>query len=117
MTHFTIASADDVPNRDWRVFRVQGSNDGATFETFYENSGEERLWKERLEVLRFDLTMMTDPYRFIRFEADSNWDNLWQIGEIEIFGDIIPMPRVHYAFNEESETTVENLGTEATESW
>ena len=112
VTHFTIASADDVPNRDWRVFRVQGSNDGATFETFYENSGEERLWKERLEVLRFDLTMMTDPYRFIRFEADSNWgDNLWQIGEIEIFGGIIPMPRVHYAFNEESGTAVENLGS------
>ena len=93
MTHFTIASADDVPNRDWRVFRVQGSNDGTTFKTFYESSGEERLWKERLEVLRFDLTMMNDPYRFIRFEADSNWgDTLWQIGEIES-GAARPCPR------------------------
>lgn len=114
VTHFTIASADDVPNRDWRVFRVQGSNDGTTFETFYESSGEERLWKERLEVLRFDLTMMTDPYRFIRFEADSNWgDTFWQIGEIEIFGDVIPMPRVHYPFNEGMGRTLMNLGSGA----
>jgi len=114
VTHFTIASADDVPNRDWRVFRVQGSNDGTTFETFYESSGEERLWKERLEVLRFDLTTMTDPYRFIRFEADSNWgDSLWQIGEIEVFGDIIPMPRVHYAFNEGTGKTLMNIGSGA----
>ncbi|MDA7631217.1 Vps62-related protein [Verrucomicrobia bacterium] len=114
VTHFTIASADDVPNRDWRVFRVQGSNDGTTFETFYESSGEERLWKERLEVLRFDLTMMTDPYRFIRFEADSNWgDTLWQIGEIEVFGDVIPMPRVHYPFNEGMGRTLMNLGSGA----
>ncbi|MFM1560294.1 MAG: LamG-like jellyroll fold domain-containing protein [Roseibacillus sp.] len=87
LTHFTVSSADDVPNRDWRVWRLLGSEDGTNFEIIHEEPGAERLWLERLQVVRFDLPSPAPAYRFFRFEADTNWgDNLWQLGEVELFG-------------------------------
>ena len=95
LTHFTISSANDVPNRDWRVWRLLGSKDGNDFELIYQNDGTDpmgnpgRLWTQRLEVIRVDLPKATRPYTHFRFEADSNWgDNLWQLGEVELFGTV-----------------------------
>ena len=37
-------------------------------------------------MIQFTLPNPAPPYRFFRFEADTNWgDGLWQIGEVELF--------------------------------
>ena len=108
ITHFTVSSANDVPGRDWNRWRLLASNDGGTTYSvvIHDQQGADEdgipengstgeltpLWDQRLQVIRFNVPPavqgtlpLTAHYRF---EADSNWgQNLWQIGEVELFGD------------------------------
>lgn len=87
LTHFTISSANDVPNRDWRVWRLLGSADGQDFQVIHEEEAEERLWPDRFQVNQWTLPNPTPAFRFYRLEATQNWgDGLWQVGEVELFG-------------------------------
>ena len=95
LTHFTVSSANDAPERDPLVWEVQGSNDGKKFTTIYAHDDKESLWGQRFQVFRFDAgkdyKKQTVGYKFFRhitFETPS-WPNgpYFQIGEIEFFGD------------------------------
>lgn len=89
LTHFTLSSANDVPGRDWREWTVSGSTDGTTFTEIYADDGSVNHWPNRLEVVQFELDAPTPEYTHFRFEATSNrGDGLWQIGEIELFGQL-----------------------------
>ncbi len=89
LTHFTVSSANDVPNRDPTVWEVQGSNDGEDFTTIFAHEGGS-VWDARLQVIRFDAGDDYDDqdigYRFFRFIAFETVQN-FQLGEIEYFGD------------------------------
>jgi hypothetical protein len=38
LTHFTVSSANDVPDRDPRVWTIDGSNDGADWTTIFSQN-------------------------------------------------------------------------------
>jgi len=87
LTHFTMASGNDSPQRDPRVWSIQGSTDGVTFNPIFSmNDTQTDLWFGRQEVLRFDLTAPAPAYRYFRFTANSTAATDFQLGEIELFG-------------------------------
>ncbi len=69
LTHFTMASANDVPGRDPTWFEIQGSNDGENFTAIYTRNEPEALWDERLQVVLIELEAPSAPYKFIRYEV------------------------------------------------
>ena len=94
LTHFTVASANDTPARDPRVWSIQGSNDGECWTTIYQSDPFETLWTARLQVLRFDggvdYEEQTEGYymfRMITLETDLTSGAFFQISEIEFFGE------------------------------
>jgi hypothetical protein len=95
LTHFTVSSANDEPNRDPSAWAVQGSNDGVSFTDIYAYD-DVAPWDERLQVIQFsapdDFPVQTQGYsifRFVTFDTEYNGSNAayHQIGEIEYFGD------------------------------
>ncbi len=94
LTHFTVSSANDVPNRDPIEWEIQGSNDGEDFTTIFSHDGDS-FWNERLQVVRFDagddFDVQKVGYRFFRHVTFNTVANpagaYFQIGEIEYFGD------------------------------
>jgi hypothetical protein len=94
LTHFTVSSANDVPDRDPTVWEVQGSNDGEKFTTIFSHDGASLWGATRLQVIRFDAGKDFDVqkigYKFFRhvtFDTASNPAGAYfQIGEIEYFG-------------------------------
>ena len=86
LTHFTISSANDVPERDPLRFQIQGSNDGATFSPIYVRDSDESLWTDRLQVVKVTLTQPSPLYKFIRYEVTETAGPNHQLGEIEYFG-------------------------------
>ena len=88
LTHFTVSSANDVPARDPLTWQIQGSNDGITFDPIFVHDSDESQWgAERYQVNKYTLDVPALPYRFIRFEATRTADPLFQLGEIEYFGE------------------------------
>jgi hypothetical protein len=88
LTHFTLSSANDAPDRDPTQWEIQGSNDGAEFTTIFAYDEDEALWDDRLQVIQFTLDQPAAPYRVLRYEASETPGALHQIGEIEYFGEI-----------------------------
>ena len=87
LTHFTVSSANDVPDRDPLTWKIQGSNDGITFENIFTHDNDESQWTTvRFQVNKYTLTLPAKPYKFIRFEATRTAGALYQVGEIEYFG-------------------------------
>jgi hypothetical protein len=87
LTHFTISSANDVPDRDPLAWQIQGSNDGENFEAiFVREEDEEVLWDERLQVVQITLDQPSPAYTFIRYEVTFALAN-HQLGELEYFGN------------------------------
>ena len=91
LTHFTLSSANDVPSRDPDVWEIQGSIDGANWETIYDydNNGT-APFDQRFQVIRYDgggADFATpDPYNWFRYHVTSTVGGGHQIGEIELFG-------------------------------
>ena len=94
LTHFTVSSANDYPDRDPIEWEIQGSNDGTNFTTIFSHDGDS-FWNARLQVVRFDagddFDVQKVGYRFFRhvtFDTVLNPNGAYfQIGEIEYFGD------------------------------
>ena len=94
MTHFTVSSANDIPNRDPIEWSVQGSNDGEEWDDIFVHDGDS-FWDQRLQVALFeageDFKVQKIGYRFFRHVTYNTVANpngaYFQIGEIEFFGD------------------------------
>lgn len=93
LTHFTVSSANDTPERDPRVWEIQGSNDGTNFDTiFRQDDPGLALWTQRHEVLLFEAGnnySVPDPYstiRFVCFSTGLTSGAKYQVGELEFFG-------------------------------
>jgi len=98
LTHFTMTSGNDTPDRDPRVWEIQGSNDGINFNTlFAQSDADAGLWTARDQVLRFDAgvdfdapAMAYQQFRFITSATGLETGARFQLGEIEYFG--VPEP-------------------------
>ena len=89
LTHFTLTSGNDAPERQPRVWAVQGSNDGTNFADIVRVDNGTSLWNNsNLKTLRFDLVKPSYPYRYFRFIVYAvNNGTAMQLDEIEYFGE------------------------------
>ncbi len=94
LTHFTIASGNDVPSRDPDIWSIDGSNDGINWTPVYSyNNDGVSPFTARLQVIRYDGNGVDFPtpaaYRWYRYNASSTVTNggFHQINEVELFGD------------------------------
>lgn len=97
LTHFTLTSGDDAPDRDPRVWAIQGSNDGTNFtDIFLQEDNKMSFWgTSRLTVKKFQLPTAAPMYKWFRYIVRSTQPNgtaqpngaMHQISEIEIFGN------------------------------
>jgi len=95
LTHFTVSSANDVPNRDPTVWEVQGSKDGKEFTTIFSHDGASLWGNTRFQVILFeegkDYDVQKNAYQFFRHVTFNTAANpagaYFQIGEIEYFGE------------------------------
>lgn len=100
LTRFTVASSNDTPARDPRVWQLLGSNDGIGFSPiFSQNNPGAALWTQRNEVLRFDGYgadfALPGEFRFFRLNTDATGATSgakFAINEIELFGLLVPEP-------------------------
>lgn len=90
LTHFTITSSNDSPERDPRVFAIQGSNDGVAFTDIYAQSDATMsFWTARNQTVQFTLpTGSPAPmYRWFRYSVTSSQSTTQHaLAEIEYFG-------------------------------
>ena len=70
MAQYTLTSGNDAADRDPRDFRVQGSNDGETWTTLDERTGE--TFDGRGATRVFDLEQPSEPYLHYRFDVLAN---------------------------------------------
>ena len=103
LTHFTVASSNDSPTRDPRVWSIQGSNDGVNWTKIYDrNVTGSSLWgNSRNQVRRFDdggADFDTpEAYQYFRYDVQTTGTNAHALGEIEYFGN--PVPRIEVGGN------------------
>ncbi|MGV3771470.1 MAG: discoidin domain-containing protein [Verrucomicrobiales bacterium] len=86
LTHFTVTSGNDAPDRDPTNWQIQGSNDGTTFTPIYSFDEDTALWTARDQVIKFTLPSPSAPYRHIRYIVYETPGTLHQLNEIEYFG-------------------------------
>jgi hypothetical protein len=88
LDYFTVTSANDAPDRQPRIWEIQGSMNGTTFETIVRFDSPKSFWKLDNQTLRFDLPKGSLPYRYLRFAVFAiNAGTQFQLDEIEYFGE------------------------------
>ena len=109
LTHFTLTSAHDIPDRDPRVWSIQGSNDTTTglngsWTTIYARSTTGSSdWTGRYQTLRYspadgDTFLTTESFTAFRMVTTATGLSapgpplFFQISEIEFFGVPVPEP-------------------------
>lgn len=92
LTHFTIASGNDSPDRDPDKWKIQGSNDGSNWTDIYEydNDGTSPF-SARNQVIRYNGAgadfNTPSSYSYFRFIVTSKVSgSMFQINELEFFG-------------------------------
>lgn len=86
ITHFTITSGNDSPDRDPTKWQIQGSNDGASYVPIFVFDNPVAIWTERNQVAKITLPIPSAPFRYIRYYVTETPGPLHQINEIEYFG-------------------------------
>jgi hypothetical protein len=94
---FTLTSGNDTPERDPRVWQIQGSADGINFTPiFAQNNPAASVWTARDQVIRWDagtdfaLPPAYNTLRFITTATGLTTGARFQLGEIEYFA--VPEP-------------------------
>lgn len=88
LTHFTVTSGNDSPDRDPTDWAIQGSMDGVTYTDIYHFTDTVVPWTQRNEVIKFTLPTAAPAYKFIRYIAYETPGTLHQIDEIEYYGNV-----------------------------
>ncbi|MBK1832506.1 discoidin domain-containing protein [Roseibacillus ishigakijimensis] len=96
LTHFTVTSSNDSPQRDPRDWFIEGSTDGVTWEVIYPvansaddpSGGGAGLWNARNQTLRFDLPSPSPFYQHFRYRVEATNSTQHALGEIELFGTV-----------------------------
>ena len=95
LTHFTIASADDRPERDPVDWEILGSTDGSDFTPIFTQTDGARvsIWTSRNQVVKCTLAQASPKYRYLRFHCSKAVaDNSLHLNEIEYFGNFTADP-------------------------
>jgi hypothetical protein len=83
VTAYTIASANDFPERDPLNWTLQGSNNGNTWSTIDTRTNED--FPARFQTRSFSFTNSTS-YSYFRFNITNNSGTILQLAEIELLG-------------------------------
>lgn len=87
LSHFTIASSGDSPQRDPRIWEIQGSNNGTDFVPITRfDFRQQPIFTDRSQVIRVNLPAPSQPYRFIRYAVFRTGSTEHALNEIEYFG-------------------------------
>jgi hypothetical protein len=96
---FTLTSGNDSPDRDPRVWAIQGSNDGTNFtDIFVQNNTAASVWTDRDQVIEWSAGIdFAEPIaysniRFITTATNLTTGARFQLGEIEYFNTVVPEP-------------------------
>ena len=82
---YTLTSGNDAPGRDPRDFQLQASNDGESWVTLDERTGEQFTERRQTRVFAAD---NTTPYAYYRLNVTANGgEALTQLSELELLGD------------------------------
>jgi hypothetical protein len=81
---YTIASANDAPERDPLNWTLQGSTNGSTWTTIDTRSNEDFPGRLQKRIFKFN---NTTAYQYYRFNLSNNSGTILQLAEIELFGD------------------------------
>ena len=93
LTKFSVASANDTPNRDPIIWEIQGSLDGENFTTIFRQEDDFAVWDDRLQVAiyeagdDYDVPEAYSTIRFVCFETLLTSGARFQVGELEFFGE------------------------------
>ncbi|MCC6233107.1 MAG: discoidin domain-containing protein [Verrucomicrobiales bacterium] len=86
LTHFTVTSGNDSPDRDPTDWAIQGSSDGTTYVNIYRFTDTTVPWTERNQVAKFTLPTASAPFSYLRYIAWETPGSLHQLNEVEYFG-------------------------------
>ena len=89
LTHFTLTSSIDSPERDPRVFAIQGSNDGVNFTNIFNHTDSSTSFfgTVRNQTVQFTLATAAPMYRWFRYSVTAAQSTTQHaLGEIEYFG-------------------------------
>jgi len=89
LTHFTLTSSNDSPERDPRVWAIQGSNDGVNFTNIVNHTDASTLFwgATRNQTMRFDLAAPAPVYTWFRYSVTATNGGTHALAEIEYFGN------------------------------
>ena len=116
LSSFTLTSGNDTPGRRPSVWEIQGSNDGATFNTIYsvnetdvttkapnaDSDGDLTVFSAENQTVEFTagvdfpIAAVSGGYEYFRFivfdTPGSPGGAHFQLNEIEYFGTLVPEP-------------------------
>ena len=81
---YSIASANDEPNRDPLNWVFEGSNDGTTWEVL--DTQENIDFPNRFQFKAFEIANPA-PFRYYALDAENNAGNIIQYAELALFVD------------------------------
>lgn len=81
---YTIASANDAPERDPLNWTLQGSTNGTTWTTIDTRTNQDFPGRLQKRIFKFNNTA---AYQYYRFNLSNNSGTILQLAEIELFGD------------------------------
>jgi F5/8 type C domain len=85
---FTITSGNDARDREPLTWGIYGSNDGVTYTPIFTRDSPTSIWTDINQVARVDLPLPAPPpYLYLRYEVSNTAGALYQLNEIEYFGD------------------------------
>ncbi|MCA9186115.1 MAG: dockerin type I domain-containing protein [Pirellulaceae bacterium] len=93
LSHFTVTSGNDSPERRPRVWSMEGSNDGSTWVTiFAQNDPNAPIWDQNDQVIKFTggidygVPSAYSQFRLVTEATGSTTGAFFQLSEIELFG-------------------------------
>jgi hypothetical protein len=95
---YSVTSANDAAERDPGSWRLEGSNDGTTWTTVDEQSGQVFPFRFQTKTYTFSNCTAYARYRFVITElagGDASTAAIFQVGEFQLFGpqgQVSPLP-------------------------
>jgi hypothetical protein len=82
---YSLTSGNDAPERDPKDFRLEGSNDGASWITVDQRSGLAFSERAETQTFYFENCQAFQRYRFV-VEANNGDEGIFQVAELRLYG-------------------------------
>jgi len=87
---YSLASANDAPERDPASWTLSGSNDGVTWTVIETRSGQS--WSSRYLSRDFVVPVSSAAYTRFRFDFQSTSGPITQLAELDLYGTSVTLP-------------------------